>query len=308
MKSIISLSILIFTLNASGSEIDSFLKREFPLTDSRKAINNKTRQLFAEAIERANSKDKGCSEKYLYKSLRKNFRNHVFGKLTPWIIATNEIERNEGHVRDTIYGDFKWYEAPIIGFLSKAFSDSTGHNINFGNYYIGTDKFEHFLGTGFNYFNKKYRKNWSTEKVLNIGVKAEFGFMGALTTGVISYADQVANFNGMRFWNHVLSNNPDILGEEFGPYVVCSDNKWEVAKPIDWLNYVDHAWDEGINCSKFRTKRLLKSVKKRLANYQEKTGLEMTCPLDATKLETAKSKYTEFVDVLINEQGHQSVK
>lgn len=308
MKNIVFLSLLCLSANSLSSEIDSFIKREIPLTDSRKAINAKTKELFKEAIDRANAKGKGCREKYLYKSLRKNFRNHVFGKLTPWIIETNEIQRNEGHVRDTIYGDFKWYEAPIVGLLSKTFSDSTGHNIKFGEYYIGTDKFEHFLGTGYKYFKKKYKKGWTNEEVLNIGVKAEFGFMGAITTGVISYADQVANFNGMRFWNHVLSKNPDIFGEEFGPYVKCVDNKWEVDQKIDWINYMDHAWDEGINCSKFRTKRLLNSVKKRLSKYEKKTGLELSCPLDMVKLESAKDKYTEFMDVLINEQGHQSIK
>ncbi|WP_127715994.1 hypothetical protein [Halobacteriovorax sp. HLS] len=302
--------VLLFCVISSvyASEVDSFLKRENKLKDSRDAINEKTHFFLKDSLNRANSKGKGCNEKVLYKSLRKNFRNHVFGQLTPWIIATDEIEKNVGLVRETIYADFRWFEAPIVGLLSKFISDSTGHNIRFGQYYVGTDKFEHFLGTGFKYFTKKYKKGWSTEKVLNIGVKAEFGFMGATTTGVISYADMVANFNGMRFWNHILSENEDILGEEFGPYVQCVDNKWVEAKPIDWLNYMDHAWDEGINCSKFRTKRLLKSVKKNLEKYSQETGIELTCPLSVEKLDIAKLKYNELSETLINSEGHQSIK
>ena len=282
--------------------------RENPLEDSKFLINEKAAFYLQNAIQRANSKSKGCNEKKLYKSLRKNFRNHVFGKLTPWIIETNEIEKNEGKVHESIYSGFRWYEAPIVGLMSKVFSDATGHNLKFGEYYIGTDKFEHFLGTGYKYFKKKYLKGGSTEDVLKIGLKSEFGLMGAVTTGVVSYADMVANFNGMRFWNHILSENEDVLGEEFGPYVQCVDNKWIKANPIDFENYMDHGWDEGINCSKFRTKRLLKSVKKRLSNYSKKTGLIMSCPFDTRKNLLAQDKYGEFSNVLINNKGHQSIK
>jgi hypothetical protein len=309
VKSLILLTLLCVSSNAVySSEIDSFLKRENELSDSKEIINAKAAFFLQDALDRENSKNRGCKEKKLYKSLRKNFRNHVFGKLTPWIIETDEIEKNEGNVRESIYAGFRWYEAPIVGFMSKVLSDATGHNLRFGEYYIGTDKFEHFLGSGFKYFKKKYLKGGTTEDALNIGIKSEFGLMGAVTTGVISYADMVANFNGMRFWNHILSKNEDIFGEEFGPYVECVDNKWVPANPIDFENYMDHGWDEGINCSKFRTKRLLKTVKSKLASYSKKTGLTMTCPLDVRKLYSAQDKYGELAEILINEKGHQSIK
>lgn len=309
MKKIIVLALLgLLSIQVYSSEVDSFVKRENTLSDAKELINNKASFYLQEAINKANAKNKGCNEKKLYKSLRKNFRNHVFGKLTPWIIETQEIDKNEGKVRESIYADFRWYEAPIVGFMSKVLSDATGHNLKFGEYYIGTDKFEHFLGTGYKYFKKKYIKGGTTDDVLKIGLKSEFGLMGAVTTGVISYADMVANFNGMRFWNHMLSKNEDILGEEFGPYVQCIDDKWVSANEIDFENYMDHGWDEGINCSKFRTKRLLKSVKKRLSHYSKKTGFELSCPLDVRKLILAQEKYGKLSDVLINEKGHQSIK
>jgi hypothetical protein len=307
LKKILFFAIL-FSLNTNSSEIDSFTYRDNKLKDSRELINNKTEFFLQDSLKRANKKSDGCSEKKLYKSLRKNFRNHVFGQLTPWIINTKDLDKNYGYVRETIYSEFRWFEAPIIGLLSKLISDSTGHNIQVGPYYIGTDKFEHFLGTGYKYFKNRYKKGKSIQDVLDIGIKAEFGLMGAVTTGVISYSDMVANFNGMRFWNHVLSKNDDIFGEEFGPYVKCVDNKWVSDKKIDWLNYMDHAWDEGINCSKFRNKRLLKRVQKRLDLYSEENGIDLTCPLDVEKLNLAKDKYGELSKTLINEDGHQSIK
>lgn len=108
---------------------------------------------------------------------------------------------------------------------------------------------------------KSIIKKNSIESTLAIGQQAENGILGAYTTGVMSYGDMVAEFNGMRFWNHVLAKKADILGVNLGPYVKCENNNWIKIKPIDFSDYVDDAWDEGINCSKFRTDKMLTMVK-----------------------------------------------
>lgn len=305
------LGLVTFWSVGQTSEVDSFNKRYTPIADSMDPMNKKTNEFLLEALELANSKDKGCSEKVLYKSMRKYFRNHYLGKLNPWLLKSDEIEKIVVGVRDSIYQDFKWYQAFVPGLVARI-NDPSGKLMKMGEHRVGTDKFEHFLGSGFAYFRKHYLKGENIEEALMIGWKAETGYLGAMTTGVMSYADMVANFNGMRFWNHVLAKNIDIFGssEELnpGPYVACEDNKWVKVKDIDWSFYIDHAWDEGINCSKFRTEKMTESVKNHIRNLENKEERSFTCPLYPERLEEVSKKYSKFQDWLINTEGHKPVK
>lgn len=300
-----TLTALILLVGTSfGSEIDPFYRRQeaYALEDAQPIINAKTKELLADSLNRANEKE-GCDKKHLYRSLRKNFRNHVFGNLTPFIIESPEIQKIEAPIEISMYREFSWYEAPIPGFYARVFKDPSGKVLRMGPYLIGTDKFEHFLGTGFRYFRAHYLKGKSLESALEIGRKAEANSMGVITTGVFSYGDLVANFNGMRFWNHVLGENEDVLGENLGPYVACVEDKWIQVGEIDWLAYMDHAWDEGINCSRFRNKALTEKVKKHLQQYAEKFGTDVSCPADQEKLDIAAEKYGELSNDLLNFEG-----
>ncbi|MCO4794903.1 MAG: hypothetical protein KC493_14380 [Bacteriovoracaceae bacterium] len=305
------LTIMAFWSASQASEVDSFHKRYTPISDSLEPMNKKTNEFLEDALNMANEKDKGCSKKVLYKSMRKFFRNHYFGKLNPWLLESDEIDKIVVGVKDSIYRDFKWYQALVPGLLGRI-NDPSGKLVKMGEFMVGTDKFEHFLGSGYMYFNKYYLKNKDLKDAFMIGWKSETGYMGAMTTGVMAYADMVANFNGMRFWNHVLAENEDVMGSEekynHGPYVACDNNKWVKVKDIDWIKYIDHAWDEGINCSKFRTKKMTKSVKKYIRTLELKEERRFTCPIYPKKLEVVTKKYTKFLKWLINNEGHKSIK
>ncbi len=169
---------------------------------------------------------------------------------------------------------------------------------------MGTDKFEHFMGSGLRYFKKYYLGNKNIQEVLAMGKDLEDGMMGTITTGVFSYADLSANFNGMRFWNHLLQKNDDILGENLGPYLECQNEKWVQVKDFNWLDYVDQSFDEAINCNKYRNASLMEKVKKRIHLIEKKENVTLPCPLDPEKLETLREKYPpKFYDELINTEG-----
>jgi len=318
------LSVLIFLGQpVFASEVDSFNKRYTPISDSLDIINKKTNELFQNAINEANvvkyhdeplehrRKFKACDEKRLYKSLRKRFRNHVFGELSPWIIKSKDVEKINVPIRDSIYADFKWYQAIIPGFYARI-SDPSGELLKMGPYLIGTDKFEHFMGSGFFMFRQKYLKGGSTRSAIKIGWKSEVGYMGLGTTGVLSYGDMVADFNGMRFWNHVLQKEQDVMGAEekfnIGPYIICENEEWKKVKTFNWLDYLDHGYDEGINCSKYKNQSMLDSVEAKLSKLEDKENREYHCPLYPEKLKVVASKYKKFQKWLINLNGHQAVK
>lgn len=305
VKKVIATLAIITCLPISAAEVDAFSKRFSPINDSLEQVNILTNQMLTNSLNEANKKT-GCDEKRLYKELRKNFNNQYRGELPKEIIRSEAIQKIKTSSDESIYRDFKWWEAIVQGGLSKL-SDPIADLMKVNNVLIGTDKFEHFLGSGYRYFKTHYLDNKPIEEALQIGWRAENGILGAITTGVMSYGDLAANFNGMRFWNHMLQKNDDILGAEhnIGPYVTCVDEKWVATeKQIDWANYIDATFDEGINCSRFKDENLSEKVLARLKNLADKNNRVYECPMDPQALDEAAKKYGALAPFLINDHGH----
>ncbi len=302
----LTLCSLLVSLNAA--EVDSFTKRFEPLEDTTEAINVKTNEYLEMAVKEANEDYKGCHEEDLYKKMRRYFSNQYRGKLGEYIVNAVDLDHHPMTIPESVYQDFKWHQSIIQGFWGRVVNDPTASALKVNGVYIGTDKFEHFMGSGFKYFKTYHMKGEPIEDALKIGEKAESGFMGAVTTGVKSFGDLSANFNGMRFWNHVMQKRDDILGENIGPYVSCDEVGFKVVKKIDWASYIDDSYDEGINCSAFRNQKMVDAVNKRVREANpEREGLE-TCPVDRERLDSIKGRYKDIAPFIINERGHYSVK
>lgn len=307
-KKVLILATVASISSVYASEIDPFNNRSVQLEDSLPALNLKANELMKDALSKLNKKDFSCSEKKLYKSLRKKFRNQYTSEFAEWLVETDELDKMSTKTSDSIYQEFKWYQAVIPGLFAKL-SDPAGEILNVGGVFVGTDKFEHFSGSGFNYFKKYYLKEKSLKDAMMIGYRAEVGIMGATMTGVMSYADMVANFNGMRFWNNMLGKHVDVLtNEEVTPYLECEKGQWHQVRQIDFSEYIDHAWDEGINCSWFRTESLLRKVQTRIQEYNDETGGSLSCPINSEKLIIDGEKYQGLPIDIINYDGHQALK
>lgn len=283
-----------------ASEVDSFNYRNKPLANSILVINNKTDSLLQDSLNNANA-DSSCDEKDLYSALRENFRNHILGHLTPFIKESPLIERTITPVEKSYIQNFGFFAAPITGGYARIFRDPSGHLININGIHVGTDKFEHMLGTGFKYFKDYYLKQKSITKILTKGWNYEKGIMGGSTTGVMSYADMSANLNGMRWWNNILLKNDDILGAKYnvGPYVICHQRKWVRKKPIDWSDYIDISFDEGSNCNQYGNKKLLAQVNEQISIFEKRDGTDLQCPIMQDEIEKIKEKYGEFLSAWI---------
>ncbi|MCO4795459.1 MAG: hypothetical protein KC493_17190 [Bacteriovoracaceae bacterium] len=308
----ILICILFSTFTVNASEVDSFTNRHnWKIKDASKVINDKANEYFEVAVSKANKKSKSCEEKRLYKEMRKFFKNHYSGKFVPYILKSKDIEKIQTKFDDGVYRDFKWYEAFSIAAVKRLYKNSAAYIVKMRNVHIGTDKFEHFFGRGFRYFEKFYLEGKSLNHVLQFGHRSERIFLGAKTTGIYSQGDLAANFNGMRFWNDMLSKRPDILtGDEgFGPYIKCIDDQWVVNKKVDFNDYIDHSWDEGTNCSKLRTPSLLKKVLNQIDILEQKTGLPHHCPFVRENLTVLEQKYGNFIgSAILNFSGHDSLK
>ncbi len=303
----LSIGILFFSQNIFSAEVDNFSIRELTISDSTAEINIYGNKLLQEVLNKLNKKNHTCEEKKLYKAMRKEFQNGYVGDFLKFIIRNDSLERIKIPIEKSIYRELKTKDSIILGFYAKKIYDPSAKLVRIGNRLIGTDKFEHFHGTGFQYFKSYYLEKKSIEETVQIGFSDEYGILGSWTTGVASFGDLAAEFNGMRFWNHMLQKEEDVFNENLGPYISCVDQKWVQVKNIDWSVYVDDSWDEAINCSQVRTNNILRKIQNQLTVLSKSLGQNITCPIDAKRLQDLEVKYGNFAPYTINNKGLSKV-
>lgn len=320
MKKLTLLAAMLLTTSTFGAEADHYTGRNDFLADISENINSRSNMAVEEAVDSLKGLD--CSNKEseieLYKELQKTFANHTKGDLVIKLLVEKSIEKRAIPLNESIFGEWSVLNGYLLGKKSAANSPlALSPLIRVGDRYIGIDKMEHMFGMGYRYFKKHHLKGKKLHKVLKGGIFSEKTVLGGniLATGVFSYGDLSANFNGMRFWNHVLQRRDDVLGKKhnIGPYVTCNDGRFSVNKenPIDFKNYVDHSMDESINCSKLATKSAAKKYKKAIDDRGFK------CPMSNESLEKIKAKYDVVIKTdrkkrsishwIINDEGIEDV-
>lgn len=284
-----------------SAEVDHFTNRNESLDDAALIVNFLANKMVRTSLSELNSKKPGCHEKDLYKALREIFANHRNGQLTITILENPSIPKRTIEFKDSVFGLWSAWDGFIMGgpFFKKS-GLSLSPLVRMGDQVVGTDKFEHMFGRGFQYFTNYYLKEKDIAAAVKRGVFDEKLIFGGnkIATGVFSYGDLSANFNGMRFWNHMLQQRQDVLGENIGPYIKCINSQFVQVKDIDFREYFDESMDEGINCSKFPTSKTLARYKARLKK------LGFTCPVDPDLNQKMMHKYGRFAKWIINQQGN----
>jgi len=298
MKVLLTLFFLTLSCELIAGEADHYTNRNAYIEDISETINtlaNSYLKLSTLKLNDAGNCDNSIdSEKLLYKELTKYFANHTKGILVKEILHEEYVSKRMIGLKESIYKEWSIFNGFLLGKKSAADSPlALTPMIRIGDHVVGTDKLEHMFGMGQIYFKNYYLKNKKLRRVLKKGIAREKTFLGGniFATGVFAYADLSANFNGMRFWNHMLQKRDDILGSQhnIGPYIKCESGKWEVLKdnPIDFKNYIDASMDESINCSKFATKKGLKKFKRSL----QRLDASYNCPMSKKVLNDMYSKY-----------------
>lgn len=295
MKSYIFLIVAFAGLATQASEIDQLSQRHLPLSDSREIVNQKANELALAAVNDLNARSRRCNESDLYKALKKPFDIILDdGQLVNFIFSEKSVDKHTISRKDSIY---KYHGLTDGYLLARPMADKDGIGmgsvIQFGDYYIGTDKFEHMFGRGWEYYSRYYLQHEEIINVLQYEIGMERTLLGGnpLATGVFSYADLVANFNGMRFWNSILQKHEDFLGKNIGPYFKCENKKWVQVKQIDFTDFMDQGFDEGINCSNFITKNGFNGVMRSIRELQQKLNSDITCPAAPGEIHGLLEKY-----------------
>lgn len=322
---VIMKAIIFFALTTSllqAAEVDHYSKSYEEITEVGTIVNARANTYLQKALTDLNRKS-GCNEEELYTELKKYFANHTKGQLAKDLLHDKDIPRTVISLDNSVYGEWSVWNGFLLGRKKARTSPlALGPIIKINGHVIGTDKIEHMFGMGFIYFKKHYLNGQPLTKVLKNGIFKEKTALGGniVATGVFSYADLSANFNGMRFWNHILQKNDDILGAQFnlGPYVTCANNQWVQEKEIDFSQYIDESMDESVNCSKFASKSGLKKFTQAVETANKSRSIDQqACDSENKSLKSMSQKYDIVIESdskkrpishwIINSKGHGKV-
>lgn len=178
----------------------------------------------------------------LHRALRRaligaNLFAAIITDIERWTYKNDQIKKLELPLDKTIYGSVgytDWSLIPISGIAPS---------IKVNGVIMGTDKLGHFFADGHVNF-EVYLKTRNVYAATQAGIKHEEGLFGLPATGVKSYGDLAANYAGLRFWMSILETDR--------PYLGCREGQLVQIRKFTWVDHVNHAWDEGINCSEFR--------------------------------------------------------
>lgn len=296
----LAIAVLALSISTHADEVDHWTGNYQDLPDSADIINERTNDLFDVAVNESNSSGGSCDKKDLYRNLRRYFHNRFFGKFNRWLHVTDDFSKVQLRVRESVYAKLSPRDAWMLGGFLKIINAKLSGVVRVGDHLVGTDKFDHFLSTGYRLSKKFLQGSEAVEITLDRLRQTEYGLLGARATGIISSGDIAADFNGLRFWSHLLAEIPDPLGPEYqlGPYVICEQSKWVRVKHFNWLNYIDDAWDESKNCNNYKNQRVQEKVENRTNNICD--------GLDPSVTQLRDTKYGNYSSWIFSEKVLQN--
>ncbi len=247
------MTLLLLSMAALAFESDQLQARTQPPEDALQAANAQASHWLAQAIQRANHQV-GCAvddetmRHELARQIHRIMGGRVyvpsrdeqppmgFGAYAAWL-ETGPIDRVSYSLRQDVYAELSLLENPILSTFGPA------STLRFGPWLLGTDKIDHFWIQGYDYYQRS-RQGLSPERAIEWGTRTERGIWGLFTTGVFSFADLAANYDGMRFYLGLLGPESVVGRDEAG----CAT----LRRPFDWLDWVDWRYDEVLNPSLYR--------------------------------------------------------
>lgn len=172
--------------------------------------------------------------------------------------------------------------------------------------YIGSDKFGHFLSTGFEYleayletYDESLEKGLSPQQAHERaefatyvrGILTEVTSLGGWLARVFSYADLAANNSGFLFFKEIYEGR--------SPYFVqdAKTGQWSrTSKPFSWRHFIDAAWDEAVNCSHYfdsvgGENQFQRKIARELFDLQKSTGQNFVCPVKPALCQSVVADY-----------------
>lgn len=288
--SILIFSILLSAGLASAKETDNLTGRFKRLDDSTELLDREMNKRLQELQEEANDDGIACNDPRSLRILFHDLNDARFfiGSMESWAEDNEQIPKRTQSAEGSVYEgvlDNGW----IFNRLKLASTVKVNGQL------VGTDKFGHFIDQGFEFYTPYRRSGYRMSTALHSSLGSEKGYSGGGSTGTISYADAMANYQGILFY-HALAEGPN-------PYFRCSQGRWKQVREFRWADYVDAGWDEGVNCSVMASPEAQAKHKKNIANLEAQArkhgrNESYSCPAERSSCARLRERYLvveEFV-------------
>lgn len=258
------LSSLLFGISSIGqaSESDPWTYAYIPLVDSATKVSNQLENQIQSVIDKVNyaylinsvAEDTELEFKF-FTEFESSFIRDVAWGIFERCIGTNscrgwpQYERIQMYPGESVYHQGKWRYIPSRFHLASI--------IEVCGVRMGADKITHLFDDGFHYFNatRSKSKNIDLEGIETLSMAFERSYMGTRITGIVSYADIVANLAGVQFYSDFFGGPTPIIGRDTNGYLVM------LRKP-DICDYISDQFDERVLENDY-TYSLLQSSKAR---------------------------------------------
>ena len=249
--------------DARADETDNFTCRGRVAVEAQPVLDGWVNARIQAALTRANRRGtNACGAACVVAELQREVGGSTPHPLTliphsrfeRWIDAQRSLDRCHLALGETIYGARPYNQPWLFPFLGRIIlvSDS----ILLSGRVVGLDKVNHFIREGLAHW--RYVDRGDGDIAASVAREwgpphrqfrwTEYGLKGLSLPGVLSYADVAAGYSGYTFWSHLLAiDEPDsyvVIDQQVGRYAQ--------QRAFRFNEYVNDAWDEGINVSEFQ--------------------------------------------------------
>jgi hypothetical protein len=214
---LILLFLITGAFSAHALETDNYLSWGITLPDSAEEVNELIRTQIEEVVESTSPKQETSCEEITFR-IANRFKTTPRRKL-----FENYSERNMAQV---MFPSSPYYlKQSIYRNTSRFYLSQSGlsPNLQTNGIYFGVDKLSHFGSTGRRYLKhylKKLKKGYSPEEAersaIRLGLSNEARILGLWPSGVFSYGDIEANYQGFRFYKKLCLDQEDTYLEKAG--------------------------------------------------------------------------------------------
>ncbi len=244
------LFILLFSSSLFALETDQYMSWNVQLQDSRNAVNA---YINTKMLSKLNHPSIQMTNSCLLAARRvvQVFRRPFFQIIEQWAENAPEVDVFPPRNFSGSYRQESIYVKHVFPFILPM-----ARSMNVNGVYFGTDKLGHFISFGVRYFgiyNRALKRGaeerTALQKVVRFGIMSEVEMVGKIVTGVLSFADLEANFQGMLFFRSLCDDKSSFHLEK------NESNRWHLVGQFDIAQYVNGDWDESNNESGFTRAR-----------------------------------------------------
>jgi hypothetical protein len=241
----LSCFLLFFSLAVHALETDNYLAWNVEIKDSSKKINSYIKTSIIKTLLRLNDQANPASCLQVTREVASIFRargvhdNPIEKWLLKNLIDEEFYPNTIYYVAESIFRDPYRFYIPSFGLAP---------NVRVNGVNLGMDKLTHWSSTGRHYFNLFVTQKQlgasdlqATQTAIHYGILDELTLHGLWPSGVFSFADLEANYQGLLFFKKLCYDQKDSYLKQ------NADQKWILVQTPKIEDYVNPDWDETFN-------------------------------------------------------------